>query len=237
MIVIPAIDLREGACVQLVGGSYESERVRLENPLEVARNWVQAGFQRLHLVDLDAATERGSNESILRDILAERLCAAQVGGGVRSSEAIETLLNAGADWVITGTRAIEDPEWLEEAVRMFPGRIIVAADVRDRRVVTRGWVRTNARVVTDVIQDLNAYDLGGILVTAVHLEGQMRGTDLSLMEDVVEASHLPIFASGGISGISDLHSLEERGVAGAVIGMALYTGALDPRVVAGEFSE
>ncbi len=237
MIVIPAIDLREGACVQLVGGSYEAERVRLDNPVDVARNWAQAGFRRLHLVDLDAATERGTNESTIRDILAEQLFPVQVGGGVRSNEVIERLLADGANWVVAGTRALEDPHWLEEAVHTFPGRIIVAVDVRDRRVVTRGWVRALNREVVDVVEELNTLDLGGIMVTAVHLEGQMRGTDLPLMEDFADASELPVFAAGGISGIVDLHALEERGIAGAIIGMALYTGALDPRVVAGEFIE
>jgi phosphoribosylformimino-5-aminoimidazole carboxamide ribotide isomerase len=237
MIVIPAIDLREGACVQLVGGSYEAEKVRMENPVEVARNWAQAGFRRLHLVDLDAATERGTNESAVRDILAEQLFPVQVGGGVRSSETIERLLNEGANWVVAGTRALEDAGWLEEMTRAYPGRIIVAVDVRDRRIVTRGWVRALTRDIMETVDELNSRELGGIMVTAVHLEGQMRGTDLSLMEDVAQASQHPVFASGGISGIADLHALQERGISGAIIGMALYTGALDPRVVAGEFAE
>ena len=237
MIVIPAIDLREGACVQLVGGSYEAEQVRLDNPLDVARNWAQAGFRRLHLVDLDAATERGANDDIIRDILAEQLFPIQVGGGVRSNEVIERLISEGASWVVAGTRALEDREWLEEAARLFPHRIIVAVDVRGHRVVTRGWVKTLAREVADVVEELNALDLAGIMVTAVHLEGQMRGTDLPLMEKVTESSQHPVFASGGITGMADLRALEERGVSGAIVGMALYKGALDPRVVAGEFVE
>jgi phosphoribosylformimino-5-aminoimidazole carboxamide ribotide isomerase len=188
-------------------------------------------------VDLDAATERGTNEAIVRDILADQTVPVQVGGGVRSAATIERLLSQGARWVVAGTRALEDPGWLEESARAFPGSIIVAADVRDRRVVTHGWVRALPRDVIDVIEELNALDLAGVLVTAVHMEGQMRGTDLALMESAAEASDHPLFASGGISGIADLHALEDRGVAGAVVGMALYTGALDPRVVAGEFEE
>jgi phosphoribosylformimino-5-aminoimidazole carboxamide ribotide isomerase len=237
MIAIPAIDLRDGACVQLVGGSYDAEAVRLENPVDVARNWSQAGFARLHVVDLDAATERGTNESAVRDILAESLFTVQVGGGVRSNELVERLVADCAHWVVVGTRAIEDRDWLEEITRSYPGSLIVAADVRGRKVVTRGWGRTSQLDVVDVVEELSAYELGGIMVTAVHVEGQMRGADLPLMDDVVEATHLPVLASGGISGMADLRALEDRGISGAIIGMALYTGALDARVVAEEFGE
>jgi phosphoribosylformimino-5-aminoimidazole carboxamide ribotide isomerase len=185
MIAIPAVDLREGACVQLVGGSYAEERVRLTNPMEVVRSWEHYGFHRLHLVDLDAATGRGSNLSLIRDILSDVNIPVQVGGGVRSDERAHTL----------------------------PVDIL------------------------DVVEELNGLPLGGLLVTAVHKEGQLRGTDLPLMEDVAESSLFPVYASGGVASIEDLRALEHRGLAGAVIGMALYTGAMDPVVVAGEFGE
>lgn len=237
MIAIPAVDLRDGACVQLVGGSYSQERVRLDDPLEVARGWERYGFTRLHLVDLDAATGRGSNFSIIRDILADVGIPVQVGGGVRSDERVDELLAAGADRAIIGTRALEEREWVAELAHRHPGQLIVACDVRERKVTTRGWAHTLPFDILDVIEDLNILPLGGLLVTAVHKEGQMQGTDLPLMEDVVEASNFPVFASGGVSSMQDLRALQHRGVAGAVIGMALYTGALDPVVVAGEFSE
>lgn len=236
MIAIPAVDLREGACVQLVGGSYADEAVRLENPLEVARAWVRAGFQRLHVVDLDAATARGNNAAIVREILAEVPAAIQVGGGVRSGDTIERLLDEGAAWVVLGTRALEEPEWLAGTASSFPGQLIVAADVRERSVVTRGWARTLSRTVLDVIEQLNDIPLGGVLVTAVHREGQLAGTDLFLMEDVADLSVHPVIASGGISTMNDLRELADRGIAAAVIGMALYTGALDARAVAEEFA-
>jgi len=236
MIAIPAVDLREGACVQLVGGSYASEAVRLENPLEVARTWVRTGFQRLHVVDLDAATARGDNSAIVRDILGEVPANIQVGGGVRSGDTVERLLGEGAQWVVLGTRALEEPEWLAGTASAFPSQLIVAADVRERQVVTRGWTRTLARTVLDVVERLNEVPLGGILVTAVHREGQLAGTDLFLMEDVAELSVHPVIASGGISTMNDLRELADRGIAAAVIGMALYTGALDARAVAEEFA-
>jgi phosphoribosylformimino-5-aminoimidazole carboxamide ribotide isomerase len=237
VIAIPAVDLRDGACVQLVGGSYKQERVRLDNPVEVARSWERYGFSRLHVVDLDAATERGSNIGVVRVLLTEAGIPVQVGGGVRSGDFVEELLEAGAAQVIVGTRAIEEPEWLAELAARHPGELIVACDVRERRVTTRGWSRTMPVDILDVVDELNGLPLGGLLVTAVHREGQMQGTDLPLMEDVAEASNFPVFASGGVATMQDLRALEHRGLAGVVIGMALYTGALDPVSVAGEFGE
>jgi phosphoribosylformimino-5-aminoimidazole carboxamide ribotide isomerase len=236
MIAIPAIDLREGACVQLVGGSYAHEAVRLDNPVEVARGWMRSGFQRMHVVDLDAATGRGDNAAVVRDILEDIPASVQVGGGIRSGDTIERLLQEGASWIVLGTRALEEPEWLAGTASSFPGQLIVAADVRERQVVTRGWARTLSRSVLDVIEQLNDIPLGGVLVTAVHREGQLAGTDLFLMEDVAELSAHPVIASGGISSVGDLRELADRGIAAAVIGMALYTGALDARSVAEEFA-
>jgi phosphoribosylformimino-5-aminoimidazole carboxamide ribotide isomerase len=237
VIAIPAVDLRDGACVQLVGGSYREERVRLDYPVEVARSWERYGFSRLHVVDLDAATGRGSNRSVVRSILDEADVPVQVGGGVRSGDLVEELLDAGATNVIVGTRALEEIEWLAGIAASHPGEIIVACDVRERRVTTRGWVRTLPVDILDAVDELNSLPLAGLLVTAVHREGQMQGTDLPLMEDVAEASNFPVYASGGVASMQDLRALEHRGIAGVVIGMALYTGALDPVVVAGEFHE
>lgn len=235
MIAIPAVDLRGGHCVQLVGGDYANERVRLEDPAAVAREWARTGFSRLHIVDLDAATGRGNHRDIIRDILREATVPVQVGGGIRDEAQIEQLLDDGATWVVVGTRAVEDESWRTEMAHRFPGRLILAADVRERAVVTRGWSVTSSHDVLDFVQSLDGLPLGGLLVTAVHLEGQLRGTDLPLMEDVAEASPWPVFASGGVTSADDLRALEHRGLAGAVLGMALYTGVLDARRTAEEF--
>jgi len=237
VIAIPAVDLRDGACVQLVGGSFAQEKVRLENPVEVARSWEHYGFHRLHVVDLDAAMGHGSNIAVVRSLLFDSTVPVQVGGGVRSDELVEELLEAGASRVIVGTRALEEPEWLAELAARHPGEIIVACDVRERRVTTRGWAHTLPLDILDVVEELNPLPLGGLLVTAVHREGLLQGTDLPLMEDVAESSNFPVYASGGVTTMQDLRALEHRGLAGVVIGMALYTGALDPVVVAGEFGE
>jgi phosphoribosylformimino-5-aminoimidazole carboxamide ribotide isomerase len=237
MIALPAVDLREGACVQLVGGEYADERVRLADPVAVARDWARYGFRRLHVVDLDAATGRGSNREVVADLLRDTSVALQVGGGVRSATQIEELLASGATAVVVGTRALEDSDWLARVATTYPNEILVAADVRDRRVVTHGWSRTLPREIIDVTEELSTLPLAGLLVTAVHREGRMQGTDLFLMEDVVDAASFPVFASGGIASTADLRALADRGVAAAIIGMALYTGALDPWQTAEEFSE
>lgn len=237
MIAIPVVDLREGACVQLIGGAFDAERVRLEDPVAVARNFVHQGFARLHVVDLDAALGRGSNEHVVREILREVDVEVQVGGGVRTEERIERLLADGAARVVIGTRAFEDWWWLEEMTGKFADTIIVAADVYARRVVTRGWTHVTARSVLDAVDDLNALDVAGILVTAIHRGGTMQGADLPLMEDVAAQSESPVYAGGGIGTIGDLRDLADRGVAACVIGMALYTGAVDPRLVVEEFGE
>lgn len=237
MIAIPAIDLRDGACVQLVGGSYAEERVRLEKPVAVARRWAGCGFRRLHVVDLDAATGNGSNAAIITAILDDDDVDVHVGGGVRTTTRVEELLAEGARYVTVGTRAVEDPDWLADLAAAHPGAVIVAADVRERRILTHGWSRALAMDVLDFLAEVEHLPLGGVLVTAVHREGRMVGPDLALMDDLTEASDLSIIASGGIASRDDLQALAHRGVSAAVIGMALYTGALDPYAIAEEFSE
>ena len=237
MIAIPALDLRDNACVQLVGGSYDREKIRRNDPARVAEEFRESGFRRLHVVDLDAATGRGSNAESVSEILDVGDLQVQLGGGIRTLDQIRDALDQGASKVVVGTRAIEDQAWLAEAASIFPDAIIVAADVSDRQIVTHGWTRSQVTPVIDAIELLNGVTLAGILVTAVHREGLMQGADLQLMEGVVAASPFPVYAAGGITGISDLRALAERGVSAAIIGMALYTGAVDPRAVAEEFTE
>jgi phosphoribosylformimino-5-aminoimidazole carboxamide ribotide isomerase len=237
MIAIPAVDLRAGACAQLAGGTHARERTALDDPVEVARSWTRYGFRRLHVSDLDAATGRGANPNVVREILRDTPAEVQVAGGIRESDQIEDLLHDGASHVVVGSRGLEEPDWLAEITEAYPGQVILAADVHNRRLVTRGWARTLSPDILDIVHELNGLPLGGLLVTAVHREGQMQGIDLPLMEDVAQAAHVPVLASGGVASVRDLRALAYREVAGAVIGMALYTGALDPRVVAAEFGE
>jgi phosphoribosylformimino-5-aminoimidazole carboxamide ribotide isomerase len=235
MIAIPAVDLRDGSCVQLVGGSYADERVRLADPLRVARRWAECGFQRLHVVDLDAATGTGSNTALVDSIVRDVDAQVQVGGGVRSAARIEQLLAAGASRVVAGTRALADHGWIAKQSARFPGRLVVAIDVRDGRVATHGWTTSHDRTIEQCLRDLSTLPLAGVLVTAVDVEGQMQGPDLALIERVIAVSSVPVIASGGIACVSHLRTLAERGVSAAIIGMALYTGRLDADAVAREF--
>ncbi len=237
MQVIPAIDLRDGACVQLVGGSYANERVRISDPIGVAAGWADAGFKRIHVVDLDAATGRGSNLETVRQLLAANGLSLQCGGGVRELESIEELFAAGASEVVLGTKAIEDREWLEKAATLYPNRLIVAADARGRNVATHGWSETSSLHVTTFVKELNRLPLAAILVTAIDHEGRMEGSDVSLMRELATLSQLPLQASGGVGTLADLRDLAAAGVSAAIVGMALYTGALETSAIIEEFSE
>lgn len=237
MLAIPAIDIRDGACVQLVGGSFDDERVRIADPVDVLCRWVQSGFRRVHVVDLDAALGTGANRGRVDALLASGPAMLQIGGGVRSVDVADELIAAGADRVVVGTRALEEPEWLEALAARHPNRIIAAVDVRDTAVVTRGWVRPLALPIGDALDRLRCLPLGGLLVTAVHAEGRLSGPDLPLVAATVRRATVPVIASGGIATMDDLRCLAAAGAAGAVIGMALYTGALDARAVAEEFCE
>ncbi|HJP60663.1 MAG TPA: 1-(5-phosphoribosyl)-5-[(5-phosphoribosylamino)methylideneamino] imidazole-4-carboxamide isomerase, partial [Gemmatimonadaceae bacterium] len=226
-----------GACVQLAAGSYDQEVIRIPDPVGVAVAWRQYGFRHLHVVDLDGVAGRGTNSTEIQAILGATDAEVQIGGGIRNREAIQQSLADGAHRVIIGTRALEDPDWLIDMSELFPGQIIVAADVRDRKILSHGWTRTQPKLVLDLVEELSGLALAGVLVTAVHREEAMRGTDLPLMEDVVEAADFPVFAGGGLGSLNHLRALADCGVAAAVIGLALYSGAIDPWVAAEEFAD
>lgn len=237
MIAIPAIDLRDGCCVQLVGGSFADERIRIADPVAAARRWIDAGFTRLHVVDLDAAMDNGSNAEAVTSLLALDDVQTHVGGGIRTTERVAQLFAEGANEVVVGTRAMLDRKWLSTIAHEWPGQVMVAADARDGQVVIDAWRSTASTSVEAAVEDLNALPLAGFLVTAVEREGRMAGPSLDLIERVVAIAAHPVVASGGVGSMEDLASLDRRGAHAAVIGMALYSGALDARAVAREFSQ
>jgi phosphoribosylformimino-5-aminoimidazole carboxamide ribotide isomerase len=237
MLAIPAIDLREGRCVQLVGGDYAAEAIRLDDPIAVAHRWVAMGFSRLHVVDLDAATRRGDHLELITRLVMDVEVPVQVGGGVRTDERVITLFDAGADAVIIGTRGLSDPAWLRAQALLAPGKVILAADVRDGEVVAQGWAAGSGSTLREAIDAVGDAPLAGLLVTAVHREGRMAGTDLALMEEAVAASPWPVHASGGVGSMEDLRALADIGVQAVVLGMGLYTGTLDAAAVAAEFGQ
>ncbi len=238
MNVYAAIDLRGGAAVQLVGGDLAAERVREADPAGVARRWLRAGFRHFHVVDLDAALERGENGGAVAEIAAVlaaagssppgRAASLQVGGGVRHAAAIRACLALGARRVVVGTRAVEDPAWLEAQAAEHPDRLVVAADVRGGEVVTHGWTRGARRTAAAFLAALAPLPLAGVLVTDVAREGREAGVDVDAFRRLVDATPHPLLAAGGVAGAADLEALARAGAAGAVLGMALYTGRLSP---------
>ncbi len=235
MIAIPAVDLRGGRCVQLVGGRPEDERVSLPDPVGVARGWRSRGFRTLHVVDLDAALGSGDNLEIVARIARELPGDLQVGGGIRDEDRARELLDAGVDRVIVGTRAVEDRGWLGSLADRFPGQVVVAADVRDGEVLTRGWTEGTGLAIARFLAEVAALPLAGVLCTDVGREGKVQGMDREGVRGVVKGTELPVWISGGVSSLEDLRFLREIGAEGAVLGMALYTGALDADDVAEEF--
>ena len=232
MIAVPAVDLKGGRCVQLVGGRPADERVSLPNPVAVAKDWYGMGFACLHLVDLDAALASGDNLPLLRTLLAATPATTQVGGGVRDDARADDLLEAGADRVVVGTRALEDPDWLSALANQRPGRIMVAADTRDGYVLTRGWTERSHLEISDFLERLEGLPLAGVLTTDVGREGRLQGIDRDAVARALEGSRHPLWISGGVTTENDLAWLEDQGAAGAVLGMAIYTGTLSAPSVA-----
>jgi phosphoribosylformimino-5-aminoimidazole carboxamide ribotide isomerase len=238
MLVIPAIDLRDGGCAQIVQGSYDPEVIPSTDPAAIALTWRDFGFEHLHVIDLNAVNGRGQNRDHIDAILAATDAEVQVGGGIRDRETIEEMLGAGAQRVVVGRRALADPDWLENMAGLFPATIIVAMDVRDRKVLSRGWgSREQSRLAIDLVEELNDHALAGVMISPLNHGEAMTSTVLALLEDLTEIADFPIFASGGLDSLNDLRVLSDRGVAAAVLGIALYNGGIDPRVAATEFSD
>lgn len=232
MIAAPAVDLKGGRCVQLVGGRPEDERVSLPDPVAVAVRWRDAGFGTLHVVDLDAALGSGDNLDLVLEIVAATDATTQVGGGIRDDARAARLLEGGVDRIVVGTRAVDDPEWLSALAAAHPGRVMVALDTRDGRILRKGWTETSQLDVARYLPGLADLPLAGILNTDVGREGRLQGIDREASGDVIAASPHPVWASGGVTTSDELAFLEEAGAAGAVLGMAIYTETLSPTEVA-----
>jgi phosphoribosylformimino-5-aminoimidazole carboxamide ribotide isomerase len=235
MIAIPSLDLRNGACVRPPGLSSGASNFALGDPLAVARLWSSMGFHCMQLTDLDSAALCGANATVVEDIGRETGVEFQAGGGVESVEKIERLAVLGASRVLVGPRALNDPDWICEAAELFPGFLIVQTDVRERRVVTRGWVRGLRLDIVGLVEGLYDVPLAGLLVASVACDAQHAAADLALLEELVEISGFPILAAGGATTMDDLRALEHRGVSAVVLGTALYSGTLDHKAVAAEF--
>lgn len=235
MIAIPTVDLQNGACAKPIGPS--TSDFPTGDPLSVVRALAALGFHRVQINDRDAESGPGSNTALVEDIVRDGAADIQVAAGVQSLDQIERLSDAGACRIILAPRALDEPEWLMHVADLFPGLLIVATDVRERRVVTRGWVHGLPLDILDLAEDLSGIPLGGLLVSSDHRDGQHTSGDLALLEDVAEACEFPVIAAGGVATMDDLRALEHRGIAGAVLGSVLYSGALELRAVAREFGD
>ena len=232
MIVIPAVDLRGGRCVQLRGGKPEDELVSLPDPVAVAVRWWECGFKHLHIVDLDAALGDGDNRELIRQITEATPAETQVGGGVRSSDTVDALLEAGADRIIVGTRAVDDPSWLSALSRAHPGKVLLAADVRDGKVLRKGWTEATELTAAELFARTTDLPLAGVLCTDVAREGRLEGIAPWTVRPLIKRSPHPVWMSGGITTLDEIRTLQNWGAAGAVLGMALYSDTLDPSTVA-----
>jgi phosphoribosylformimino-5-aminoimidazole carboxamide ribotide isomerase len=230
MEVIPAIDLRNGAAVQLVGGDVKEERVHVDDPLEQARRFAEQGARWIHVVDLDRALGHGSNLHLIKRMLEEvpgvRF---QVGGGVRFTEDIDDLLMGGAARVVVGTRAVTDDKWFAHVCERYGDRIVAAVDVKHEEILIKGWQESSGKKLLEWAKRADAQGVGGLLYTDVSKEGRLQGANIQGVEVLCKHVRKPVLASGGIRDIQDLKRLSEAGAWGAVVGMAAYTGALDLR--------
>jgi phosphoribosylformimino-5-aminoimidazole carboxamide ribotide isomerase len=225
MIVIPAIDLRGGRCVRLFRGDYEAETVYDEDPVQIAVRFQTEGARRLHVVDLDAARERGSNREIVREICHAVAIPVQFGGGLRTIAAIEAAVEDGAARAILGTAAALDPGFVAEAVEHFPDHVLVAVDVKDGRVMTHGWQEQGPRL-EEAVPALTDAGAPRFLVTSVQKDGTMDGPDLELYARVLELTDRPVVASGGVRVADDVRALRDLGLEAVVVGKALYAGTM-----------
>jgi phosphoribosylformimino-5-aminoimidazole carboxamide ribotide isomerase len=229
VIVIPAVDLREGRCVRLRQGHPDAETVFSDDPVAMAERWVEAGAERLHVVDLDGAFAGAPRQTALIATIVEavRPVPVEAGGGLRDLAALETILEAGVEWMVVGTRAAVDAAFLAEAGRRFGGRLIVAADARGDRVAIRGWTETGELTVVELGR--RARDAGAValLYTDVSRDGTGLGPNLEATAALAMAVGLPVLASGGVGRVDDLVRLAAvPGVLGTIVGRALYTGAI-----------
>jgi phosphoribosylformimino-5-aminoimidazole carboxamide ribotide isomerase len=230
MDVIPAIDLLNGRCVRLYQGNYEQSQVFAEDPVTVAKNWVDQGARWLHLVDLDGAkTGEPVNLSAITQIVETLKIPVQVGGGLRTQERVASFLAMGVQRVILGTVAVENPDLVAQLCQTYPGQIVVGIDAREGMVATRGWIETSEVSAITLGQRVASEGAAAIIYTDIQRDGTLQGPNLPQLREMAETVSVPVIASGGVSSLTDLLSLlalEPIGVSGVIVGKALYTGNL-----------
>jgi phosphoribosylformimino-5-aminoimidazole carboxamide ribotide isomerase len=227
MQIWPAIDLRSGKCVRLKQGDYQRETTYGDDPAEMARRWIDQGADCLHLVDLDGARDGlHANLQAVESILAAVNVPCELGGGIRDDAAIERLLGIGLARLVVGTRALKEPEWFRAAVRKHPGQLALGIDAKSGLVATDGWLETSTTSAIDLARQFAAEPLAAIIYTDIAKDGMLLGPNLDAMAEMNAAVEIDVIASGGVTTAADVRRLAEIGMAGCIIGRALYEGAL-----------
>ena len=236
MLLIPAIDLKDGKCVRLRQGDMSDATVFSEDPVAMAQHWVDQGARRLHIVDLNGARSgRPVNETVIKRIVAAvgDDIPVQLGGGIRDLDTIERYIDDGVAFVVVGTAAVKSPGFLQDACTAFGGHVIVSLDARDGKVATDGWSKLTGHDVIDLAKKFEDYGVDAILYTDIGRDGMMSGDNIEATVELARAVKIPVIASGGVSGLADIERLcavEADGVEAAILGRSLYEGAIDFRV-------
>jgi phosphoribosylformimino-5-aminoimidazole carboxamide ribotide isomerase len=233
MLLIPAIDLKDGRCVRLRQGDMASATVFSEDPVAMARHWVAQGARRLHLVDLNGARSgKPVNEAVIRKIIAAvgDEIPVQLGGGLRDLDIIERYIDDGVRYVVIGTAAVKNPGFLQDACSAFGGHVIVALDAKGGKVATDGWSKLTGHDVVDLAKKFEDYGVEAILYTDIGRDGMLSGVNIEATVELARAVRIPLIASGGVAGLTDIEQLcgvEDEGIEAAVLGRSLYEGTLD----------
>jgi len=236
MLLIPAIDLKDGKCVRLRQGDMSDATVFSEDPVAMARHWVAQGARRLHIVDLNGARSgRPVNEAVIRKMVSAvgGDIPVQLGGGIRDLDTIERYIDDGVAYVVIGTAAVKSPGFLQEACTAFGGHVIVSLDARDGKVATDGWSKLTGHDVIDLAKKFEDYGVDAILYTDIGRDGMMSGVNIEATVELARAVKIPVIASGGVSGLADIERLcavEPEGIEAAILGRSLYEGAIDFKV-------
>jgi len=231
LIIIPAIDIRGGRCVRLLQGDFRRETVYSGDPVEVARRWAAKGAERIHVVDLDGSREgRPVNDAVIGRILSSVDVPVELGGGIRELGTVDFYLGMGVRWVILGTAALKNRDFVVEACRRHPGRVILGIDAREGKVAVEGWTEATGADALEVARQYEGLGLAALVYTDIGRDGMESGVNVPATERLARRIGIPVIASGGVAGIGDIDRLLAAacpGILGVITGKALYTGALD----------
>ncbi|NOZ24197.1 MAG: 1-(5-phosphoribosyl)-5-[(5-phosphoribosylamino)methylideneamino]imidazole-4-carboxamide isomerase [Planctomycetes bacterium] len=227
MLIIPAVDIKGGKCVRLAQGKADRETVYADDAVSMAKRWEDEGAELLHVVDLDGAFEgKPVNTVLIKAIVSATNLRVEVGGGIRTDEAVQELLAAGVERVVIGTKALESPGWIANLCARHPGHIVLGVDAQDGLVAVKGWTRVSKVPAAQFAAQFDGYNLAATIFTDISRDGMLTGPNIESLKEFMAATRHPVVASGGISSLADVKSLTTLSIAGMIIGKALYAGKL-----------